>query len=134
MYQMYDAFEPTSTATDYLQYQLNSVSRSFALVVPCVEPPTRHYLATAYLLCRVVDNIEDCSQPAAWKDDAFGEFLGLLSDPSLAGEVLASWDNQPWPGLTARGSGFDGPRRRTHAVADLCAAARGPSRPSFSAG
>ena len=25
-----------------------------------VEAPLNHYLATAYLLCRVVDNFEDC--------------------------------------------------------------------------
>jgi farnesyl-diphosphate farnesyltransferase len=102
VYQTYDAFEPGLAEASYLQQQLNSVSRTFALVVPCVEPPTRHYLATAYLLCRVVDNIEDCTQPAAWRDARFGEFLALLSDPGRAGEVLAYWGHESWPGLTAK--------------------------------
>jgi phytoene/squalene synthetase len=40
----------------YLTAAMNNVSRSFALVVPCIEEPLRDYFATAYLLCRVVDN------------------------------------------------------------------------------
>lgn len=97
-----DAFELTSDESNYLQHQLDHVSRTFALVVPCVELPARHYLATAYLLCRVVDNIEDCTHPAAWKDAHFAEFLGLLDDPSPAADVLRRWDAELWPGLTER--------------------------------
>jgi hypothetical protein len=29
----------------------------------------RHYLAVAYPLCRVADNIEDCGQPHTWKKE-----------------------------------------------------------------
>ncbi len=86
----------------YLGRQLGNVSRSFALVLPFVEPPARHYLATAYLLCRVVDNIEDCGRPAEWKDERFAEFLRLLSDPDCAGEVLSGWGREHWPGLNER--------------------------------
>ena len=107
---MNDAFEPSAAETAYLERQLNNVSRSFALVVPFVEPPTRYYLSTAYLLCRVVDNIEDCTRATEWKDARFDEFLRLLSTPDRAREVLPGWDAESWPGLTeneARMMGFE---------------------------
>jgi farnesyl-diphosphate farnesyltransferase len=69
-------------------------------VLPFVEPPARDYLATAYLLCRVVDNIDDCTRPAEWKDQRFAEFLRMLGDPAHAGELLLGWDGGFWPGLT----------------------------------
>ena len=53
----------TKDQSDYLAARMNEVSRSFALVVPSLEEPLDHYMATAYLLCRVADNIEDCGQP-----------------------------------------------------------------------
>ena len=62
MDQTNDAFEPSGAEQAYLERQLSNVSRSFALVLPLVESPARHYLAAAYLLCRVVDNIEDCTR------------------------------------------------------------------------
>ncbi len=96
------ASELTSVESDYLQHQLDHVSRTFAMVVPCVELPARHYLATAYLLCRVVDNIEDCTRPIAWKNARFAEFVDLLGDPGPAAEVLHRWSLEPWPGLTER--------------------------------
>ena len=46
--------------SSYLTGRVNEVSRSFALVVPCLEEPLDHHMATAYLLCRLADNIEDC--------------------------------------------------------------------------
>ncbi|MBN1220268.1 MAG: squalene/phytoene synthase family protein [Anaerolineae bacterium] len=79
---------------------MKKVSRSFALVVPCLEPPLNHWMATAYLLCRVVDNVEDCLQPTAWKRQRFAEFERLLAEPELAPEILSSWQEQAWPGLT----------------------------------
>lgn len=95
-----ETFEPSPAEQGYLERQLNNVSRSFALVLPFVELPARHYLATAYLLCRVVDNIEDCMRPAEWRDERFAEFLHLLGHPSHAGEVLRGWEGEFWPGLT----------------------------------
>jgi farnesyl-diphosphate farnesyltransferase len=108
VFHSYIASEISSDEKDYLQHQLENVSRTFALVVPCVEPPARYYLATAYLLCRVVDNIEDCTQAAAWKDERFGEFLALLDDPRGAGDVLEVWQDASWPGLTDREAGLMG--------------------------
>lgn len=79
---------------------MNKVSRSFALVVPFAEEPLNHYLATAYLICRVVDNIEDSGLPPPQKRTRFAEFTHLLKYPSMAPDVLTRWEQGPWPGLT----------------------------------
>ncbi len=96
-----DTFELTSTQDAYLDSQMQQVSRSFALVVPWLEAPLNHHLATAYLLRRVVDNIEDCRQAAAWKRQRFEEAVQLLERPDLAIDILSSWQRERWPGLTA---------------------------------
>jgi farnesyl-diphosphate farnesyltransferase len=97
---MIDAFDSISAQAEYLQRHLDSVSRSFAIVIPFLEMPLRHYLATAYLLCRVVDNIEDSGQPAAWKRRRFAEFTQLLRNPHDASAILPQWQDESWPALT----------------------------------
>ncbi len=77
------------------------VSRSFAVVVAPLEPPLRGLLSSAYLLCRVADNIEDCHQTDNWKDTRFGELQHLLTDPTLSPDVLQNWESESWPGLTS---------------------------------
>jgi farnesyl-diphosphate farnesyltransferase len=84
----------------YLDEWMNRVSRSFAVVVSFLEEPLKTYLSTAYLICRVVDNIEDCSQSFHWKKERFSEFLALLENPSQAMQVLSIWKSEDWPGLT----------------------------------
>lgn len=84
----------------YLHERMEAVSRSFALVVPVLESPFNHYMATAYLLCRVVDNIEDCTQTDAWRFQRFEEFIRLLDEPINAQEIVTSWERRRWPGLT----------------------------------
>jgi farnesyl-diphosphate farnesyltransferase len=84
----------------YLDIWMNKVSRSFAVVVPAVEEPLRYYLAAAYLICRVIDNIEDCSQPHEWKIKRFNELEVLLDTPQLAMEILGKWEHESWPGLS----------------------------------
>ena len=80
---MIDTFEPTVAQQTYLEQKLGDVSRSFALVVPFLEAPLQHYLATAYLLCRVVDNIEDCGRPLTWQEERFAEFSRLVARPAV---------------------------------------------------
>lgn len=80
---------------------MDRVSRSFALVVPCLEDPLQDYFATAYLLCRALDNIEDCGQPLHWQKQRFAEFRQLLAEPDLAPVRLAEWESAAWPGLSA---------------------------------
>ena len=88
---MYQAiYVPDHAQQDYLSEQLGKVSRSFALVVPFVDAPTRHYLATAYLLCRVADNIEDCRLPDAWKQSRLIDFRRLLDTPGRAETALSA--------------------------------------------
>ena len=97
---MFDVFDSMSARATYLEQHLGNVSRSFALVIPFLEMPLRQYLATAYLLCRVVDNIEDCTQPSAWKQQRFEEFSQLLRNPRHASTVLSDWQNESWPALS----------------------------------
>lgn len=94
------ATELTNKEHQYLKAQMKRVSRSFALVVSYIEEPLKAQLATAYLICRVVDNIEDCTEPYAWQKERFEEFSFLLNEPGAAREILPSWGSEPWPGLT----------------------------------
>jgi len=83
----------------YLKGQMNKVSRSFTAVVDCLEQPLGTFLSTAYLLCRIADNIEDCAETNETKSARFNEFLSLLIDSSLAEEVLLDWSARRWLGL-----------------------------------
>lgn len=92
--------ELTGAEKQYLDDTMNKVSRSFAVVVPSLEEPLNHCMAVAYLICRVVDNIEDCTHPFAWKQQRFQEFHQLIEDPAGAQQILAVWSQESWPGLT----------------------------------
>ena len=94
-------FEITQAQSSFLSTFMNKVSRSFAIVVPCLEEPLNHFMATTYLICRVVDNIEDCGEPFGWKKKRFAEFSRLLGNPSLASDMLSAWEHEPWPSLTS---------------------------------
>jgi farnesyl-diphosphate farnesyltransferase len=91
----------TKTQSAYLADYMNKVSRSFSLVAPELERPMDDYLGVAYLICRVVDNIEDAERPFMWKHARFAEFEALLTAPEKAEAVLATWETQDWPGLSA---------------------------------
>lgn len=92
--------ELTGAEQAYLSDTMDEVSRSFAIVVRSLEEPLKHYMATAYLICRIVDNIEDCTQLFAWKQQRFQEFHQLVEEPASAPSILAFWGPQSWPGLT----------------------------------
>jgi farnesyl-diphosphate farnesyltransferase len=94
-------FEATPLQKIYLDTVMNQVSRSFALVVPCLEEPLNHYMATAYVMCRVIDNIEDCEQSSGWKARRFAEVSVLLNEPLQAAKILSRWQAEAWPGLNA---------------------------------
>lgn len=89
-----------SVQRTYLDDFMNQVSRSFALVVPFLEDPLRDYVAAAYLICRVIDNIEDCQQPPDWKSGRFHEIHRLLAEPGQPEKTLQAWGDEKWPGLT----------------------------------
>ena len=93
-------FTLTEKQQFYLKEKMNAVSRSFALVAPAVEAPLNEYLATSYLICRVVDNIEDCTQEFSWQQARFSEFAALLQNPVEAKTILSQWEREAWPGLS----------------------------------
>ena len=101
----------TDAENKYLADTMNKVSRSFAIVVLSLEEPLNGYLATAYLICRVVDNIEDCTQPFAWKQQRFQEFHRLIEEPASAPQILTVWRQESWPGLTQDELEMMGPAR-----------------------
>jgi farnesyl-diphosphate farnesyltransferase len=92
--------ELTDAGKKYLDDTMNKVSRSFAIVVLSLEEPLNTTIATAYLICRAVDNIEDCGQSFAWKEQRFREFHQLIEEPASAPQILALWSQESWPGLT----------------------------------
>jgi farnesyl-diphosphate farnesyltransferase len=94
-------FELKQTQEEYLSVFMDRVSRSFAVVVSFLDEPLNHYLATAYLICRVADNIEDCEQSEAWQQQRFAELSRLLNQPNLAPDILSDWEREAWPGLTS---------------------------------
>ena len=83
----------------YVEEFMNKVSRSFALVTPCLEEPLDAFMSTAYLIFRVADNIEDCRQPFDWQKTRFKEFKQLLQEPAIAAKILSNWSLEDWPGL-----------------------------------
>jgi farnesyl-diphosphate farnesyltransferase len=91
----------TQTEKSYLSSYMNKVSRSFTLVAPQVESPLGDYLAVAYLVCRVVDNIEDSTMLFQNKHMRFAEFTHLLDSPQDAEKILKRWSNEDWDGLSS---------------------------------
>jgi farnesyl-diphosphate farnesyltransferase len=92
-------FSLTKLEKKYLTDSMNKVSRSFALVTPCFEYPLNHFMSAAYLICRVVDNIEDCTKCLEWKRLRFSEFKELISEPMENKRILSTWEKEDWPGL-----------------------------------
>ena len=59
---------PISSPSADLAYQkaiLNSVSRTFALTIPLLPPSIEKVVGNTYLLCRIVDTIEDAAELSA---------------------------------------------------------------------
>ena len=78
---------------------MNAVSRSLRWSSPASSQPLRAHFATAYLLCRVADNIEDCTEPADWKAERFADFERLLAEPEHAPDVLVAWERRALAGV-----------------------------------
>lgn len=80
---------------DRVPQHLEAVSRSFAFCIARLEPQLREPIGLAYLLCRMLDTIED----TAWKskaeqDAAYEHFLRALEDRSRP--FLSSASKWPW--------------------------------------
>ena len=76
------AVAPSAT---FQRAMLPLVSRTFALTIPQLPEGLRDPVTNAYLLCRIVDTVED--DPAlttAQKDELQALFVAALDDPAHA--------------------------------------------------
>lgn len=70
---------------------LQQVSRSFALTIPLLPATLADWVGHAYLLCRIVDTIEDDAQmDCASKQTHLQRWVEVLTDPATA----AGWTDQ----------------------------------------
>lgn len=74
---------------DFYQGHLDRVSRSFAFCIRRLEPPFRQWISLSYLLCRVLDTIED----APWthfelQEEQYAAFSSFLIHPPSLAESL----------------------------------------------
>ena len=84
---------------ELLQDLLVKTSRTFALAIPLLPPPTLREVTVAYLLFRLADTFEDAS--VLWRQDeqrqALADFADLVRNPSVeqARRMADSWLTSP---------------------------------------
>ncbi|MCE7528449.1 squalene/phytoene synthase family protein [Polynucleobacter sp. IMCC 29146] len=75
----------------YQKDTLNLVSRTFAITIPLLPPPLERAVGCAYLLCRIVDTIEDASCLAAPEKVVLSElFLAACLNQKPISEFMQS--------------------------------------------
>jgi farnesyl-diphosphate farnesyltransferase len=80
----------------WLALHLERVSRSFAYCIARLEVPLRQQVGLAYLICRLLDSIEDSDWSAGspamganlLQQQAFDDFIRFLKSPPSAKEVM----------------------------------------------
>jgi farnesyl-diphosphate farnesyltransferase len=78
---------------------LLKTSRTFALAIPLLPPPTAREVTIAYLLFRIADTFEDAT--VRWSREertaALGSFASLVREPSAAEarRLAARWSERP---------------------------------------
>lgn len=66
-------------ASDLQARLLSGVSRTFALTIPRLPDPLRRVVSNAYLLCRIVDTVEDEPELSESEKDSFlKQFVGVV--------------------------------------------------------
>lgn len=74
---------------DTLYHHLNLVSRSFAVTIPFMKDPLKQQVSLAYLLCRIVDTVEDDAVAATVEKITWlSDFAFLASDEFADEDVL----------------------------------------------
>ena len=69
-----------TTANELQAYLLQGTSRTFALTIPQLPPALRAVVSNAYLLCRIVDTIEDEPRLSPAQKRYFGEqFIAVVA-------------------------------------------------------
>ncbi len=75
----------------FYQGHLDQVSRSFAFCIARLQGSLRERVGLAYLICRVLDTVEDAAWPSESEQSLqFEGFERLLTEPFAPGEV-AEW-------------------------------------------
>jgi phytoene/squalene synthetase len=79
---------------EFYQAHLDRVSRSFAFCIQALASPLRGWVSLAYLMCRVLDTVEDSPwQNRALRDEVYAEFEGFLSARPAAA-VVQAWSQK----------------------------------------
>jgi len=76
--------------TEYQEYILDGVSRTFALTIPRLPTPLRTKVGNAYLLCRIADTIEDDPELEPGAKERFAKDLVAALDGAVEANALAS--------------------------------------------
>jgi phytoene/squalene synthetase len=77
--------------SQFLQNHLDETSRSFAFCIQVLPPPFKQWIALSYLLCRILDTIEDYPWPNEdIKAQQFDLFKKFLLQPTPTAEI-ESW-------------------------------------------
>lgn len=81
------SFSEEPMSTESLYDHLNKVSRSFAITIPLMSGPLKDCVSLAYLLCRIVDTVEDDA-----KANTVDKITWLSDISFLAGDDFADKD------------------------------------------
>lgn len=81
-----------STKTDFYQMHLDRVSRSFAFCIARLDAPQREWIGLAYLLCRVLDTIEDSEWLSVDRQlRAFRSFDDFIHSEESSSTDIGTW-------------------------------------------
>lgn len=85
----------------YQEHILQGVSRTFALTIPRLPTSLSHVVGNAYLLCRIVDTIEDDKELAADDKREFAEqFTAVVAGRETAAKFAESLHSRLWNGAS----------------------------------
>ncbi len=83
----------TMLDSNYYQKHLDRVSRSFAFCIARLDGDLRAWVGLSYLLCRILDTIEDADwQDASKRDKAFETFEKFLNE-GASGTEISEWSS-----------------------------------------
>ncbi|RME14771.1 MAG: hypothetical protein D6797_08125 [Bdellovibrio sp.] len=78
--------------TKFYQHHLNQVSRSFAICTPKLQQPLREWISLTYLLCRILDTVEDSHWTNKEDQDLqFSQFLELTTSSQTPALFIKKW-------------------------------------------
>ncbi len=75
----------------FYHHHLEQVSRSFSFCIMQLESPAKEWIALSYLLCRIVDTIEDSIWPDQQSQHQAFQELKLFLEVSPSAEQFEAW-------------------------------------------